>query len=206
MSSSKSTRFPPREVFYLVEIKNLTKKYGSVTVLDNFELSLQDNSKTVLMGDSGRGKTTLLRIISGLEKADEGTIRIDGNMAYMFQEPRLLPWKSTLDNVKAFLPKEHHALAEKYLSLVGLGDALKKHPSELSGGMAQRVAFARFLAYADASDAKILLLDEPFSALDTNSARAMIELLISASENRILLLVTHDPHQAEAIGDRIINI
>ena len=98
----------------MVEIKNLTKKYGSVTVLDNFELSLQDNSKTVLMGDSGRGKTTLLRIISGLEKADEGTIRIDGNMAYMFQEPRLLPWKSTLDNVKAFLPKEHHALAEKY--------------------------------------------------------------------------------------------
>ena len=120
----------------MVEIKELTKKYDGVTVLDSISLTFPDSTKTVIMGDSGRGKTTLLRVIAGLEKQDSGSLTVSGNVAYMFQEPRLLPWKNALDNIKAFLPREKYSLADKYLTATGLSDAAKKHPSELSGGMA----------------------------------------------------------------------
>lgn len=190
----------------MVEIKDLTKKYDGITVLDRISLSFADNTKTVIMGGSGRGKTTLLRLIAGLEKSDGGSVTLDGRVAYMFQEPRLLPWKSAIDNVKAFLPREKQQLADKYLLAVGLSDSAKKHPSELSGGMAQRVSFARFLAYAEATDAKILLLDEPFSALDAATAKAMIPQLLSAAQGKTLILVTHDSAQASLIGDNIIDL
>ena len=158
------------------------------------------------MGDSGRGKTTLLRLIAGLERPDSGSVETNGKIAYMFQEHRLLPWKNALDNVKAFLPREKYALAEKYLSSVGLSDAAKKHPSELSGGMAQRVAFARFLAYTEASDAQILLLDEPFSALDLDTAKKMIDLLLEISRDKTLVIVTHNDKQAELISGNMLYI
>ena len=158
------------------------------------------------MGESGCGKTTLLRIAAGLTKADGGEFIHDGRIAVMFQEPRLLPWKNALDNVKAVLSKEHFSLADKYLSAVGLENDKEKFPRELSGGMAQRVAFARFLAYAEATDADILLLDEPFSALDSETADIMSSILLRSAEGRTLLVVTHDINQANKIGCRIINI
>ncbi len=190
----------------MVKISNLTKKYGEVTVLDKFSVSLPQNSKTVLMGDSGKGKTTLLRIIAGLECPDDGRVETNGKVAYMFQEHRLLPWKNALDNVKAFLPRDKHALAEKYLSAVGLADAAKKYPSELSGGMAQRVAYARFLAYTEAHNAQLLLLDEPFSALDFDTAKKMIGLLLEISRGKTLLIVTHSDKQADLINGNLLYI
>ena len=181
----------------MAEFKNITKKYGDKTVLDNFSLTLLKGSKTVIMGESGCGKTTLLRIAAGLEKPDNGEFSSDESIALMFQEPRLLHWKTALENVRAILPKEQKSLADKYLSAVGLEDDKNKYPRELSGGMAQRVAFARFLAYAEATGATLLLLDEPFSALDDETAKKMLSLLNDFSVGKTLVMVTHDRSDAE---------
>lgn len=192
----------------MVEFKNITKKFGDRkaerVVLDNFSLFPPQGSKIAIMGESGCGKTTLLRIAAGLEKPDGGSFVSNEKIAVMFQEPRLLPWKSSIENVKAVLPKDKSHLAEKYLFAVGLEADLEKQPSELSGGMAQRVAFARFLAFAEATDAQLLLLDEPFSALDSETAERMIELLKDFSQGKTVLLVTHDLSDAEAFADQII--
>ena len=191
------------------EFHNVTKKFADNTVIESFFLKIQKSSPTVIMGESGGGKTTLLRIAAGLEKADSGSFEADGeNIAYMFQEDRLLPWKNSLDNVRAVLRKEHHPLAEKYLSLVGLDLVTdgKKLPSELSGGMRQRVAFARFLAYTEATNATLLLLDEPFSALDDATAERMINLLRTAAEDKYLLMVSHDEADAIRLGAEVIRL
>ena len=185
----------------MAEFKNITKKYGDKTVLDNFYLALEKGKKTAIMGESGCGKTTLLRIAAGLEKPDSGEFVTDEKIAVMFQEPRLLPWKNALDNVKAVLSKEQIPLADKYLSAVGLESDKKKFPHELSGGMAQRVAFARFLAFAEAEGATLLLLDEPFSALDDENAEKMLSLLKDFSNNKTVLIVTHDKTDAEQFAD-----
>ena len=190
----------------MIKLEKITKKYGEQTVLENFSLTVAKGERVALVGASGRGKTTLLRIVSGLEKADGGTFEINGKIAYMFQEPRLLPWKSAIDNLLAVLKKEDFALAEKYLLAVGLADDKDKMPSSLSGGMAQRVAFARLLAYTEATDAEILLLDEPFSALDGDTADKMISLLDNFAKNKTLIIVTHDEKHAEKLGARTVEI
>lgn len=190
----------------MAEFKSIKKAFDGRVVLNDFSLNLKKGSKTAIMGESGSGKTTLLRIAAGLEKADEGLFEHDGKLAVMFQEPRLLPWKNAKQNIEAVLKKENHHLAEKYLKTVGLSDAAEKSPHELSGGMAQRVAFARFLAYAEESGADLLLLDEPFSALDKETADKMVSVLRQASHDKTVVLVTHDPIQAEAFADRIVNI
>ena len=191
------------------EFKNVIKKYGDDTVLQNFSLKLEKNSPIAIMGESGCGKTTLLRIAAGLEKPDLGEFETNGeNLAYMFQEPRLLPWKNALDNVKAVLPKEKSYVAEKRLTATGLDLETdgKKFPSELSGGMKQRVALARFLAYAETTNATLLLLDEPFSALDDETATTMATLLGEFSKDKFLLFVTHDETDAKNLGAKIIRI
>ncbi len=190
----------------LAEFKNITKKYGDKTVLDNFSLILKKGTKTAIMGESGCGKTTLLRIAAGLTKADGGEFIHEGRIAVMFQEPRLLPWKNALDNVKAVLSKEQFSLAEKYLSAVGLENDKVKFPHELSGGMAQRVALARFFAFAEATHADLLLLDEPFSALDDETAEKMLSLLKEFSNGKALLVVTHDKADAESFADEVVKL
>ena len=189
----------------MTELKNIRKSFGDNVVLENFSLNLTQGSRNVIVGASGCGKTTLLRIIAGLESVDGGEMLRDEKIAYMFQETRLLPWKNALDNVRAVLKKENFALADKYLSAVGLADAEKKFPHELSGGMAQRVAFARFLAFAESTEADLLLLDEPFSALDKETAAKMLELLKIFSVGKTLLLVTHDECDL-AFADNIIKL
>ena len=191
------------------EFINVTKKFDGNTVVESFSLKLKKSSPTVIMGESGCGKTTLLRIAAGLDTADGGHFDTNGeSIAYMFQESRLLPWKNAIENVCAVLKKENRSLAEKYLSLVGLDVKTdgKKLPSELSGGMRQRVSFARFLAYVEATDARILLLDEPFSALDDETAEKMTELLRASAQNKYLLVVSHDESDAERLGAEIIKL
>ena len=191
----------------MTELKNIRKSFGNNVVLDDFSLKLTQGSKNVVLGASGCGKTTLLRVIAGLEAIDGGEIMRDERIAYMFQETRLLPWKNALDNIRAVLKKEDYALADKYLALVGLADEEKKFPHELSGGMAQRVAFARFLAFAEATEADLLLLDEPFSALDKETAAKMLELLkASFSLGKTLLLVTHDEDTAQALDGSVVKL
>lgn len=189
----------------MTELKNIQKSFGENAVFKDFSLKLTEGSKNIVKGASGCGKTTLLRIIAGLEATDGGEVMRDERLAYMFQEPRLLPWKNSLDNIRAVLKKEDFAIAEKYISAVGLADAEKKFPHELSGGMAQRVAFARFLAFAEATDADLLLLDEPFSALDRETATKMLELLIDISVGKTLVLVTHDDGDI-AFADNVIEL
>ncbi len=193
----------------MAELKNVTKKYDGKTVLENLSLRLQKNSPTVIMGESGKGKTTLLRIAAGLEKADSGeVVRDDEKIAFMFQEPRLLPWKTALENISAILPRSEQHLAQKYFTAVGLDISAdgEKYPHELSGGMKQRVAFARFLAYAEASGATLLLLDEPFSALDEETANDMARLLKSFAKDKTLLVVSHDKSDADTLEATIVRI
>ena len=190
----------------MVEFKNISKKYGESNIFEDFSLSLKKGSKTVIMGDSGSGKTTLLRLAMGLERPDSGNISIDGTIAVMFQEPRLLPWRTALENIRAVLKKEHLHLADKYLLAVGLEGDGEKKPRELSGGMAQRVSFARFLAYAEETEADILLLDEPFSALDDGTGEKMLSLLKDFSVGKTVLMVTHDKRDAESFADTIIRL
>ena len=175
----------------MIKLDNVTKKYGEQTVLESFTLTLEKGSKTVITGGSGIGKTTILRILAGLEKPDGGEVVCDEKIAVMFQEPRLLPWKSAFENVRAPLSKDKISLADKYLSAVGLGEDKNKYPHELSGGMAQRVALARFLAFAEADGSTLLLLDEPFSALDGDTAGKMLFLLKDFSVGKTVLIVTH---------------
>lgn len=190
----------------MAEFKSISKKYGENVLFDNFSLIAESGTKTVIMGESGCGKTTLLRIAAGLTDPDSGEFVHHGKIAIMFQDPRLLPWKNVLGNIRAVLSEDHFSLADKYLSAVGLADSSEKLPSELSGGMAQRVALARFLAFAEATQSDLLLLDEPFAALDKDTASNMIDTLLSFSEGRTLILVTHDPEQASRIGERIVRL
>ena len=191
------------------EFLNVTKRFADNTVIESFSLKLKKGSPTVIMGESGCGKTTLLRIAAGLERADSGEFVSDGeNIAVMFQEPRLIPWKNALENILAVLPKGSHPIAEKYLSMVGLDLETdgKKRPSELSGGMKQRVAFARFLAYAETNKATLLLLDEPFSALDDSTAERMVSILRSFAEDKTLLIVTHDESDAHRLSASVVKL
>ena len=190
----------------MIEILNITKKYGEQTVLDNFSLTVNNGEKIALVGESGAGKTTLLRVLSGLETVVSGNIICDEKMAYMFQEPRLLPWKTAKENILAVLKKESYPLAQKYLDAVGLSDAADKTPNELSGGMAQRVSFARFLAYAEESGATLLLLDESFSALDKETADKMLNLLLNFAIDKTVILVTHDQNTAQNLGGRVVKL
>ena len=187
------------------EFKSITKKYGTNTVLNSLSLKIEKSSPTVIMGESGCGKTTLLRIAAGLEKADSGEFDANGEkLAYMFQEPRLIMQKNAVDNISAVLPKKSKALASKYLEMVGLDLETdgKKYPSELSGGMKQRVSLAR----AFLKDAPILLLDEPTKELDTDNRELVLDEIERQSKKRLVILVTHNENDARRLSAEILRL
>lgn len=172
----------------MLTVEHLTKRFDGVPVLTDFSCVFPETGIVAIVGPSGYGKTTLLRCIAGLEKPDSGAITgVPERIAYCFQEDRLLPWRTALGNLEAVLGKRRRAEALGWLDRVGLADAADKYPSELSGGMRSRVAFARALAF----DAPLLLLDEPFHALDDTTRAAMEALLAEKSRGRLVLLVTH---------------
>lgn len=184
-----------------MKIQEISKTFDGKKVLDRVNLFMPHTGILAVTGRSGIGKTTLLRILSGLEDPDEGQI-VDAEIkiAYKFQEPRLFPWLSALDNVAAVLEGEHaEQKARELLDRVGLSDATSLLPSQLSGGMAQRVALARALAY----NADLLLLDEPFSAVDDSTKASLLSLVKQYGENHAVIIVTHDPAEIEALGASI---
>jgi NitT/TauT family transport system ATP-binding protein len=205
-----------------VRVENATVSFpardGSLVALAGCSLEAPAGSFTVVIGPNGCGKSTLLRLIAGLLRPDAGRVTIgaeastppragDGRVGIAFQQPRLLPWLSTLDNValplalRGTAPDERNARAREALARVGLADAAGLRPRELSGGMAQRAGLARALI----GDPPLLLLDEPFSALDALSREAFDTELqaLWLERPRTVILVTHSVPEAVRLADRI---
>ena len=179
----------------LLTLQNVSLSFGEKQVLHDLTLSLKSGESRVIMGSSGIGKTSLLRLCAGLLKPDSGYIHCHATRISMqFQEPRLLPWLTAAENVNTVLSDKRDTLPEalKFLSLVGLAGASDLYPSELSGGMAQRVALARALAFRG----DLFLMDEPFRGLDEALRYDMISLVKEKTKDAGLLLVTHDPEVA----------
>jgi len=188
----------------MIRIEKLCKQYGEQRVLYDFSMMLRDGEKIAIMGESGRGKTTLLRIIAGLERSDSGVIDgfVKEDIAYVFQEPRLFESLSVMKNLTAVSPKpfrEAEMQAKELLASVGLENDSSKYPAELSGGMKQRLALAR----AFMVDRPILLMDEPFSALDKDTRDTMIAFVKERMKNKTVILVTHNQNDALALCERI---
>jgi NitT/TauT family transport system ATP-binding protein len=183
----------------MIEIKGLTKSYGDKTVFENLSFSFCKGSRAVLTGPSGAGKTTLLRVIAGLEAPDAGTVSGTENLraSYIFQENRLLPHLSALENILCVAPDREKALY--YLERVGLTDAKDRPAGKLSGGMKRRLAIARALTYGG----DIYYMDEPLRELDEGTEENVARLLQEETQGRTLLLVTHDLAFAGEIGDVI---
>jgi NitT/TauT family transport system ATP-binding protein len=188
----------------------------TVRALDRLSFTVADGEVMALIGPSGCGKTTALRIAMGLETATSGAVTVDGvaikgcgyDRGMVFQHAELLPWLNALRNVefglemKGMRGTELHDTAMKYLTLVGLKDSVKRRPYQLSGGMQQRVGIARALAI----DPKVLLMDEPFGALDAQTRETLQgELLdIHARTKKTILFVTHDLDEAVLLADRVV--
>jgi NitT/TauT family transport system ATP-binding protein len=200
-----------------VKVRGISKTYDNVEALREVDLDFPRGKLTSLLGPSGCGKTTLLKIIAGLIEADDGTINVYGKQvtapgperAFVFQDFALLPWATVLRNVGFGLElrggmtkSEREEIARRYVADVGLSGFEDKYPHELSGGMRQRVGLARALSV----NADVLLLDEPFSAVDEQNRRKFQEDLIRLRTNqkKTFIFVTHSIEEAVYISDRIV--
>jgi sulfonate transport system ATP-binding protein len=183
--------------------EDVVRRFGDRVVLDGLHLTIADEELVVLLGPSGCGKTTLLRLLAGLDRPDGGSVEVPARRAIMFQGDRLLPWQRALPNVMLGL---HGADADQRaraaLAEVGLAGRERAWPKELSGGEAQRVALARALV----AEPRLVLLDEPFAALDAITRLRMHNLVraLRRQHHAAMLLVTHDVDEAIALADRIV--
>jgi len=192
-----------------LELKNISKTYGPVALYRDFSLSFDEGKITCILGPSGCGKTTLLNLIGGLVAPDSGTL--DGftgkRISYIFQDPRLLPWKTARENIDFVLPHdlpptERMHLVNHFIELVELENFAGYYPAKLSGGMRQRVAIAR--AFAFPSD--IILMDEPLKGLDVKLKLNLIRTFsrIWESDRRTVIFVTHDVEESLLLSNEII--
>ena len=199
-----------------LSVRGLKKSFGDLKVLDDISLEVAEGEFVCIVGPSGCGKTTFLRIIGGLESADDGAIEIDGkpvtapgaDRGFVFQADSLLPWRRVFDNAFIGLEingrnsAEDRSVTRRLLDLVGLSGFEKYFPRQLSGGMRQRVNLARALAV----NPQVLLMDEPFSGLDAQTREIMqTELLrIWAEGRKTVLFITHQIDEAVYLADRVI--
>jgi sulfonate transport system ATP-binding protein len=184
-----------------IRVRELTRRFGGPPVLDRLNLDIAAGEFVALLGHSGSGKTTLLRTLAGLDPVDEGEVELPAKRAVVFQEPRLLPWKSVWENVALGLTNAE-AAARSALAEVGLSHRAEAWPLTLSGGEAQRAGLARALV----RDPALLLLDEPFAALDALTRMRMQHLVAElwAAHGCAVLLVTHDVDEALLLADRVV--
>ncbi|MFJ6633428.1 ABC transporter ATP-binding protein [Streptomyces sp. NPDC091376] len=186
-----------------VRVEGLTRSFDGRPVIDGLDLTLRPGEFTALLGHSGCGKSTLLRVLAGLDRDIEGTVLVPERRAVAFQAPRLMPWKRVWRNVLLGLPgKPDRAVAERALAEVGLGDRSGAWPKTLSGGEAQRASLARALV----REPDLLLLDEPFGALDALTRLTAQQLVAELWQRRgcAVLLVTHDVDEALLLADRAL--
>ena len=185
----------------MITIDRLTLSYGRQQVLKDCSLRVEAGSRVALMGPSGCGKTSLINVIAGLLTPDSGKVSVNGKVSYVFQEPALFPWLTAVDNINVVLSDGPETLprAEQLLEAVGLSDCRDKYPHQLSGGQKQRIAICRALAYGG----DILLLDEPLKGLDADTRDQVSALLLQEWTGKTLLLVTHDPSEAQSLCDRV---
>ena len=187
----------------MLKLENISLSFGDKTVLHNCSLSLKPGERLALMGPSGCGKTTLLRIALGLQSPDAGTVQCRAQRpAAVFQEPRLLPWSTAQENVGIVLADSADARAEslRWLERMELTEAAALAPAELSGGMQQRVSLARALVVKP----DLLVMDEPFKAMDEALYERILQLAADSLGNAALLLATHSEAEAAALGCRIL--
>lgn len=198
-----------------IAVHNLHKEFGvgddRVVALEKVNLDIEGHVFVSIVGPSGCGKSTLLNILSGIENPSSGKVEItqehkDANPGYVFQSSRLLPWRTVMDNLLFVQPdpnsKEARERCQRYLDMVHLGDKGSKYPSELSGGMQQRVGIAR----AFAIEPDVLFMDEPFSHLDAITARSLRRQLheMWVQTKKTVLFVTHDVGEAVELSNRIL--
>lgn len=186
----------------MINIKNISFSYGEKAVLNDFSLKLQKGERICLFGESGCGKTTLLRLILGLEKIKSGEIEGINNLktSAVFQENRLLPFKTILENITLFGADKKTALY--HLEALGIKDTAFLLPSELSGGMERRAAIARALSI----DFDLLILDEPFTGLDEANIEAAAEHILKTAEDKPIIIVTHSENEAKLLKAKIVKM
>ncbi|MFE1881462.1 ABC transporter ATP-binding protein [Streptomyces diastatochromogenes] len=198
--ATQSTQ-PRRQAGAVVE--KVVRQFGDRVVLDDLDLTIADEELVVLLGPSGCGKSTLLRLLAGLDRPDGGRVEVPAKRAIVFQADRLLPWQRVLRNVTLGLHgPDAGQRALDVLAEVGLSGREKAWPKELSGGEAQRVSLARALV----CEPELVLLDEPFAALDAITRLRMHDLVraLRSKHHAAMLLVTHDVDEAIALADRIV--
>jgi NitT/TauT family transport system ATP-binding protein len=201
-----------------VELDGVTTRFGADAIFSELSLSVAPREFVCLLGPSGCGKSTILRLVGGLLGPSAGTVRVGGrtpeeawrSIAYVFQSPRLVPWRNARDNVALGIELRDPGVAKAQrreragalLGMVGLGNDARKFPAMLSGGERQRVAIARALAV----EPEIVLMDEPFSALDPETRRRMRRDLVELWQRtrKTVLFVTHDVDEAVELADRIV--
>lgn len=200
----------------MIKINNVTKRFGDLVVLKDLDLHIKEGEFVVLLGASGCGKSTLLNLIAGFEQPSEGTVMVndrlitdvDTGSGMVFQQYALFPWQTVMQNVafglklKGVAKAVREERAQHYINMVGLAGFENSYPKELSGGMRQRVAIARVLA----NDTDVILLDEPFAALDAMTRQVLQEQLVKIYEanHKTIVFITHSIDEALLLSTRMI--
>lgn len=184
----------------MIDFQNVSFSYGKKQIFEHMRFHIEKGEHVCFFGPSGIGKTTLIRLLLGFLKPTDGQVEVRAQkIATVFQEDRLIPFVTVRKNVSRF---SDDGVADELLDRVELTDVKDVYPGSLSGGMKRRVALARALSY----DADMLVLDEPFTALDTDLAARMVNLVNEKAEGKTLVLITHSMDEAEKLGCRIINM
>lgn len=188
----------------MIEVAIDAKSFGDVQVLGRLRFTLRPGETLAILGPSGVGKSTLLRIVAGIDFAYQGHVRVPARRAMVFQDPTLLPWRSALDNLRIVHPDLGDRAAQAMLSKVGLGDRSGAFPGQLSLGQQRRLSLAR----AFAGQPELLVMDEPFVSLDAATADEMLGLTeaLIAETRPATVFVTHAPGEAARLADRVLHL
>ena len=185
----------------MLEIKNLSFSYDGEKVIEDFSETFKNGERVCIKGESGKGKTTLLRLICGLENPQKGSIAFTENekIGVVFQSDILLPWYTAVENVKLVASEEN---AKRWLCAFSLENSMEKYPSELSGGMCRRVALARALAF----EPDVLILDEAFKGLDEALKNKVIDIITEAFSKKLCIFTSHDEAEITKFATRVVEL